>query len=335
MTKIDMLRLLIIIIWILFQGASCGSSGSSGHSTARYNANSGGRSLPKIPWFGRDLKVASPAEVDKEAATTISKGRIKQRLASGAKLSAIGWLQMVLASEATVLSSSTFKVDPTLTLFVTNCAVYGAWILSEESNNDKLRHFMHQHFLLRNDDIGKERLHTMLLSGFSHMDRNHLVSNMGALLLFGPKISKTLSTRIFSYFYIFAIYASSLFDQFYYSPRFQPERKVRILFWKFSIPTRSLGASGAISSLLTYYCLKHPTDLIDLSEMVGAEEEEEPITIPAVIVALVALLSDLFPIFDEKGSNIGHGAHLGGYLFGLCAYLVDYFWTRRMKKKHK
>jgi hypothetical protein len=58
-----------------------------------------------------------------------------------------------------------------------------------------------------------------------------------------------------------------------------------------------------------------------LNKTVTPEDKKEIQEVPAVAIGVVALISDLLP---EPGSTIGHGAHLGGHLFGACFFLAPH-----------
>ena len=52
------------------------------------------------------------------------------------------------------------------------------------------------------------------------------------------------------------------------------------------------------------------------------------------IIALSAFLSDvILPLTaDGKQSNIGHGAHIGGSLFGATVYVINRLWGAKLHK---
>ena len=173
-------------------------------------------------------------------------------------------------------------------------------------------------------------MHTIFLSGFSHACLSHFVSNMALLIAIAPKIAKGHGKRGFSYFYAAAIYASSHFDQSFCRPKPQP-KEVRFMSWTFPLPSLpspvSLGASGAISTLLTYYCLKNPKSSFDLAGIMDLGGEK--LEIPIWVLSVLCYLSDLFP--SKSSINFGHG--LGGNLFGLIAYSVEFLWSKWLKRK--
>lgn len=251
-----------------------------------------------------------------------------QRAVSTLQLPSTALAQMILAAESTIHASKTLKVDPIAVVLVTNCLVHGLWLIATKEHVVELYEFLNRHFVLRPDDFGTtKRIHTLLLSAFSHESPLHLTSNMSALLLIGPTVSKGLGRRLFSYFYIASIYASDLFDQIIYSRQFH-HKYMRILWWK--IPIGSLGASGAISALLTLSCLRHPAQRHDIGPLLKVDE---PVHVPAWLMYLFVLVGDLFPV--QKNSNIGHGAHLGGHIFGAVVYLSRLVWKQWIKRRRR
>jgi len=78
-----------------------------------------------------------------------------------------------------------------------------------------------------------------------------------------------------------------------------------------------LGASGAISGLATYSCLRFPEDRYCFLEF---------LVLPAPSALLVWCLQDILQLGRQTGT--GHGIHLGGYSFGFLAWLVDSIFAR-------
>ena len=104
-----------------------------------------------------------------------------------------------------------------------NIGVFLTWFVTTTlKNNVRLRNFMTRNFLLRGDDIRKKdtrRIHRILLSGFSHIEFDHLENNLSLLDLFGPVVERSMGKRNFAYFYVCSLYVSSLFDELVYGPK--------------------------------------------------------------------------------------------------------------------
>ena len=261
----------------------------------------------------------------------------RKRMVDAARVASPRLFEIVAASEGTVLAASYTKQKPTKILVAINLFVNALWQCG--AHDAELFRFMDRHFI-RYSHNWKEKMHTILLSGFSHQSKTHLASNMAALQLVGPKVCKRLGSRNFSYFYVTALYAADLFDAVLYSPKFAPRTKKFLFF--FTLRVGSLGASGAIAAILTYYCLKFPKERVDVSKLFSISEEtrkegEKPsgkvsksVRLPAWIVWLAVVLSDLLP---EQDSNVANGAHLGGHIFGAIVYIIGQMRQKNVWKR--
>lgn len=252
----------------------------------------------------------------------------RRRSATAIRLPALALCHLVLAAESTAVTANKLSVDLTAVISTTNLIIHYLWHTADEKKDAEMRKFLDRHFVLLSDDLSNGRVHPLLLSAFSHRCKIHLVSNLSVLTFFGPMLSKQLGTRRFSYFYMASIYASDLFDQIIYSRFYR--KNVRIGFWK--IPIGSLGASGAISALITYSCLMDPRARLDVAEMLDLDRK---LDFPSWFVLAVHWATDLIP---QSGSNIANGSHLGGHIFGLIVYSGVRLWKyivrqhRRRKK---
>ena len=222
---------------------------------------------------------------------------------------------IVAASEGTALIASltSKRKDPTTTIIATNVLVFGLWNLS--SFRPSLGRFMGRHFVLYYFDW-MTRMHTMLLSGFSHFEIRHLLSNLYSLYAVGPKIFKEFGPRRFAYFYIAAMYASNLFDMIIYVPMLRRDSNAHC----------SLGASGAISALFAYYLLN--LTKVQSNKKNSSSEKKRQSEAWKVLIGAVAQ-----EIFPEKDDNIGHGAHLGGYSFGAMVYLLGQLTQKHTRER--
>ena len=250
-------------------------------------------------------------------------------------------LEFIVTSELLAFAASSWKVPATGPIVATNLAVFVMWQAADGNKNSL--DFMKKHFLLDYRHF-HERKHTILLSCFSHIDSTHIAGNMAFLHCTGSKLSRKLGSRSFCYLYTASIYASHLFDTEIYMPIFHPYRSKQtgVLAWipfiqrkKQNIPRFALGASGAISAVVAYYCLTFPLDKLDLSkiqELSLGEKSKEKLEAPAWLVLLSSVAWDLFPSTETAIDNVGHGAHLGGYLFGVVAFVLNNIWTSKQCK---
>eukprot|EP00977_Amphora_coffeiformis_P001579 scaffold301_cov150-Amphora_coffeaeformis.AAC.3 len=182
---------------------------------------------------------------------------------------------------------------------------------------------MEDHFVVSyNARIRQKRPHTVLSSGFMHASISHLLSNMAALTAYGDVLLRVLGPRKMAYFYMIALQLSDLFDIHVYqkckkwireavdedltstqssSRQRQPKE-----------PQGSVGASGAIYALVSYVLLEFPHLKVQV-----ADREFAGLDAAVALVAMEAFPEHFLP---ESSSStdlvIGHGAHIGGLLYG-------------------
>lgn len=131
-------------------------------------------------------------------------------------------------------------------------------------------------------------------SWFLHAGLSHLFGNMIALFVFGRIIEKEYKEKIFIIYFGAGLISST----------------IAILFGQYGI-----GASGAIAGLISLAILKKP--LYITYQLI--------IPLPIIVLGWFLILSDINGILiaDPK-SNIGHIAHLGGYLaISIISYIFD------------
>jgi membrane associated rhomboid family serine protease len=178
-----------------------------------------------------------------------------------------------------------------------NVLVYGLWYFLDLK-------FMYLNFLVSTSHLQAGHYWTLITSVFSHNMLFHLLINMFILRGFGTVILRVIKLRHFVFFYLTAGIFGSL-GHCYASTYFLGDS---------SLP--ALGASGAISGLLVLFSLFFPREKLLLLGF---------IPIPALFGALLFIGLDVFGLITQiKGSGlpIGHGAHLGGALFGILYYLL-------------
>lgn len=139
-------------------------------------------------------------------------------------------------------------------------------------------------------------------SWFLHASVAHLVGNMIFLYIFGRIVEKDFGWKILLVYFGSAIISdtvSALAGQ------------------------GGIGASGAIAGLIGTAILMHPFYLTYL--VVG-------IPLPIMLVGWLAIIGDITGILVPKNDNIGHFAHLGGYL---AISLLVFLFNPEQKKKMK
>jgi len=199
-------------------------------------------------------------------------------------------------------------LSPLLAVLSVNFVVFTSWTLALNFNLLPEK-WMCKNFLLSDQEATRRMYpHTALTHAFSHISLDHLLSNMVALSIFGPDLAAKFGARKFSYFYVASSYASAFINRKLFAKR-EPSG------WKrfFRLPSFSLGASGAISAVQMCFVLNFPNTKIGLN---GTNK-----MIPAPLASLLWVTNELLDL--NKKDGIGHGAHLGGYIFGLAFHVAD------------
>jgi membrane associated rhomboid family serine protease len=147
--------------------------------------------------------------------------------------------------------------------------------------------------LLRPYRIARGREYfTVITCGFVHADFGHLLFNSLTLFFFGPGLERLMGTTKFVALYFIGLVISSLGTVF--KQKNNPDYA-------------SLGASGAILSVLFAYIVYRPLDKIYLYFAIG---------IPAVLFAFGYLAYSWWASGHSR-DRVNHDAHLDGALTGL------------------
>ncbi|KAH9778229.1 RHOMBOID-like protein 12 [Citrus sinensis] len=89
-------------------------------------------------------------------------------------------------------------------LIITNTAVFMLWRIADPK-------FMANNFTISLDNFLSGRLHTLITSAFSHIDVEHIVSNMIGLYFFGMSIGRTLGPEYLLKLYMAGAIGGSVF----------------------------------------------------------------------------------------------------------------------------
>jgi len=191
------------------------------------------------------------------------------------------------------------------TILLLNGFVFLAWQVP------RWQHIMIKYFTT-NALSKKIPVSSLLLGAFSHSSPIHLAFNMYALHTFCRGVIQPwgeMSPEEFTAMYISSCVVSSL---------------ASILFRRaFRSPGVSLGASGAILSVVGYFALSHPHEKLGVIFL--------PMIQFDAIYALYGIISlDLMGLLF-KWQTFDHAAHLGGTLFGMFWYkcVSTYVWDNR------
>jgi len=139
-----------------------------------------------------------------------------------------------------------------------------------------------------------KRLHTLITSGFIHLDLMHLFFNMFTFYYFAFPIEKIIGHWQFGLLYGLSLILSDL---------------PSVVKHKDNFNYRSLGASGAISAVIFSFILFFPLAGMGLIFLPGVD-------IPAAVFGILYLFYCSYASKRQWG-NINHDAHLYGALAGL------------------
>ena len=144
----------------------------------------------------------------------------------------------------------------------------------------------------------------IIASWFLHANVLHLAGNMLFLFIFGRVVERNLGSGKFLLIYFGSAIISSVLSGL--------------------LGQGGIGASGAIAGVISAAILIQPFYLTYL--IIG-------IPLPIIAVGWLAILGDITGIIVPKNDNIGHFAHLGGYLaITIILFLLNKTEKNKMKK---
>jgi len=187
----------------------------------------------------------------------------------------------------------------TLVIIVINFIVF---LLELAGGDDFISHWS---LVPANITAGKDWI-TLLTSMFLHEGWEHILGNMVFLWAFGPEVEDAMGAIRYLGFYLIGGLIAN-FAQIVIDPR------STIL---------SLGASGAIASVMGAFILAFPRDRIKTILTIGFFVR---ITlIPSVVLLgfwfLLQVFSQLGSIADVQNGGVAYMAHIGGFIFGALAW---------------
>ncbi|CAG9466955.1 unnamed protein product [Pedinophyceae sp. YPF-701] len=195
-----------------------------------------------------------------------------------------------------------FMGDPLMWLMGANVAVFGCWHVLHPS-------FMRKHFLLSEQNIKAKRYHTVITSAFSHNDLSHLGANMFALFFMGRFLASYSPQVLLMTYFACGVGGSLVF--------LVHQRMQRRGLWEmYTRPygSSALGASGAVNGISTAVAVLAPMSQILLFPL--------PVPMPLFVATALIMSRDLWGMYDGKGSNVAHSAHIGGAAVGAALGLL-------------
>lgn len=151
----------------------------------------------------------------------------------------------------------------------------------------------------------KHQYYRMVTSAFLHGDGVHLFMNMLALYFMGPYLEIQIGTPMFVAFYFACLMAGSGWT---FLNHFQDGSY------------RALGASGAISGMMTAASLFGPLQIILVFFI---------LPMPFILATALYVGWSIWASHNQVRDGIGHAAHLGGALMGIALVCLVYPQTAR------
>ncbi|KAI8543094.1 hypothetical protein RHMOL_Rhmol08G0191800 [Rhododendron molle] len=177
-----------------------------------------------------------------------------------------------------------------LGLVLANVAVFMLWRLEDQQ-------FMLKHFTISVDNFKSGRVHTLITSAFSHIDTDHLVSNMIGLYFFGSNIGRVFGPEFVLKLYLAGAVCGSIFYLVHHALMALSSKNGRN-------PSRTpgLGASGAVNAIMLLDIFLFPKSTILVQFIVP---------VPAILLGIFLIGKDMLRIL-QGDSHISGSAHLGG-----------------------
>ncbi|XVF54207.1 hypothetical protein PTKIN_Ptkin05aG0161900 [Pterospermum kingtungense] len=191
--------------------------------------------------------------------------------------------------------------DMVLGLIITNVAVFLLWRIAD-------RQFMVNNFMISLDNFKSGHLHTLITSAFSHIDIEHIVSNMIGLYFFGYSIGRTLGPEYLLKLYLAGAIGGSVFYLVHHA--FLALSSKGQAMWMDPSKTPGLGASGAVNAIMLLDIFLNPKATLYFDFI---------IPVPAMLLGIFLIGKDILRII-EGNSNISGSAHLGGAAVAAIAW---------------
>lgn len=188
--------------------------------------------------------------------------------------------------------------DVIISLIVANVTIFLLWRLVDPR-------FMYKNFTISVENFKSGRLHTLITSAFSHIDIDHILHNMIGLYFFGVHLGQVFGPEFLLKLYLAGGIAGSVF---YLAHSVFLASSSKGQFWKDSLRTPALGASGAVNAIILLDIFLFPKSTLYLNFF---------IPIPAILLGIYLIGKDVLGMIegDTPGS-----AHLGGGVVAAVAW---------------
>lgn len=188
-----------------------------------------------------------------------------------------------------------FKITYVIILITSTISIY---CFNKPELNNKLMFSPYRY-------INDKKRWIILSHGFIHADFFHLFFNMYVLYVFAPSVESYFNiTSEIGYIYFISLYILGILFS-----------TIPSLFKHYDNPNYfSLGASGAVSSIVFAYILIFPLRELGLVLLPG-------IWLPGFIFGSLYLIAEHY-LSKKQYSNIAHDAHLSGSIFGIIFIIL-------------
>lgn len=188
----------------------------------------------------------------------------------------------------------------TVTIIIITCIITFAAF-----NNGKVKEDM----LFWPSEINSRKQYYRFLSyGFIHLDIAHIIFNMLTLYSFGERLEK----YTFAKYEIFGTHAK-IFYLILYLTAIVVSVIPDYIKYKNNSSYRALGASGAVSAILFASIILEPKLSLYVFFI--------PIAVPGYIFGFLYLAYSTY-MAKRGNTNIGHGTHIAGAIYGLIFTIV-------------
>ncbi|XP_020269737.1 RHOMBOID-like protein 12, mitochondrial [Asparagus officinalis] len=193
-----------------------------------------------------------------------------------------------------------------LGLIGANVAVFFLWRIGSPR-------FMRNHFMISLDNFKSGRLHTLVTCAFSHVEFDHLLSNMIGLYFFGTNIGRLFGPEYLLKLYLAGALGGSIFFLLH---KFLIAPSSKGTFGWDSSRVPGLGASGAVNAIILLNVFLFPKDIYYINLI---------IPVPAMLMGALIIGTDLWRVKKGEG-DISGSAHLGGALVAALAWARIKHW---------
>ena len=154
------------------------------------------------------------------------------------------------------------------------------------------------------------RLYSLVTSGFLHANIGHLLGNCFFIFVFGRALERKLKISKVAFIYFGAMIISAIFSNL-------------IHFFILGEDLAGIGASGALMGLVSAVILLDPFYITFVFI----------IPFPIMFVGWTAIYGDITGLLSPIQTNIGHFAHLGGFLsISVLMYFLNDTDKNKLKK---